>query len=98
MRLLGIRRAKLKDPELRDTFERYGQSTMQVVLGTTNYIWHKNQNLVADKFRDDLLAWLTEEHDKTDLRESWLLLMEIAITVLVGAEVCFEVYDHCWKG
>ena len=46
MRWFQIRKAKI-DPELRETFERYGVVGMQVALSVTNYIVHKGQQVVV---------------------------------------------------
>jgi len=40
-----------------------------------------------------LLPWLTEQHDMAERRETWLLLMEVAIVILVGAELFFSVIE-----
>lgn len=60
---------------------------MQVVLGSTTYFFHDGKEQLVSNFREPLLAWLTEEYDKKDRRDNWLLLLEIAITVLVAIEV-----------
>jgi hypothetical protein len=87
MRWFRIREANNIDPELRKTFERYGTVGMQVSLGDMNHFKHQGQTLKADMVLDDLLAWLTEQSDKTERKETWSLMMEIAITILVAAEL-----------
>lgn len=86
MRWFRIHTAKI-DPQLRKTFERYGTIGMQIALGDMNHFKHQGQTMKADEVLDELLAWLTEESDKADLKSTWSLMMEIAITILVAAEL-----------
>jgi hypothetical protein len=86
MRWIRIREAKI-DPELRETFERYGVATMQVMLTTTARFQHKEGHIMAEKVLESLLPWLTEQHDIADRKETWSLTMEAAITVFVLAEL-----------
>jgi len=90
MRWFRIRNAKV-DPELRETFERYGVATMQTILGTTNWFWHKGKGLLAQNVSDDLLPWLTEQYDRAERKETWSLTMEAAITFFVVAEVLLSI-------
>ena len=85
MRWIRIRKAKI-DPELRETFERYGEATMQTLLATTNYFVHKGKEITAMQARSDLLPWLTEQYDRAERKETWLLTMEVAITIFVVLE------------
>jgi len=88
MRWFSIRKANI-DPALRETFERYGVVGMQVTMGTHHQFFHQGQYRAAhDKpFLDDLLHWLTEQFDRAERKETWLITMETAIVVLVGIEV-----------
>ena len=90
MRLLRLPKADI-DSGLRETFEQYGEVTMQVALGAANYIHHKGQAVSVGEIRGPLLKWLTEQYDKADRRESWLLVMEVAITVLVLGELAISI-------
>jgi hypothetical protein len=38
-----------------------------------------------------LLPWLSEQYDIVERRETWLMVMEIAITVLVATELIFSI-------
>src|SRR6266496_5664861 len=90
MRWFGIRDANI-DPELRKTFERYGTVGMQIALGDMNHFVHQGMNVKAqDKMLEPVLSWLTEQYDKQDRKDTWLLTMEIAITIFVGAELVIE--------
>ena len=86
MRWFQIRKAKI-DPDLRETFERYGVVGMQVALSATNYIVHNGQQVVVEKVVDSLLPWLTEQYDRAERKETWSLTMEVAITIFVAAEL-----------
>jgi hypothetical protein len=96
MRLFSVRRAKNLDSELRKTFERYGQVGMQIALGDMNHFIHQGKTVKADSVLDSVLDWLTEQSDNHDLKDNWLLLMEIAITVFVLGELIFDLtHWHC---
>jgi hypothetical protein len=100
MRWLQIREAKI-DPELRKTFDRYGVSSLQILLSTnTTAFRHQGSIYSVGKFETELLDWLTEKSDETERRETWSLSMEVAITVLVGIEVLPTVVRFvrgiCW--
>jgi len=77
----------MADPELRETFEQHGTLTMQMFLSTTNYFQHKDKALNSRDVRPDLLAWLTEQYDRAERKETWMLTMDVAITIFVGIEV-----------
>jgi hypothetical protein len=92
-----VRRADI-DPELRKTFEQYGVSVMQQLLVNQDHIFlHKNQQVTARGFSFVLLAWLTEQYDRAQRKETFNLLMEIAILVFVGLEVIFAAADFISK-
>jgi hypothetical protein len=87
MRWFGIRRANI-DPALRQTFEQHGVGTMQTLLAAQDRQFvHLGQRLDANRVRDSLLPWLTEQYDRAERKETWNLTMEAAITVLVAVEV-----------
>src|SRR5437879_4042331 len=91
MRWCHPRKANI-DTELRETFEQYGLVSMQVVLGATNFIYHKGKSVSAELIRDPLLQWLREEYDKEDIRRTWSITMEVAITFLVAVEVLLQLF------
>jgi hypothetical protein len=92
MRWFTIRSAKV-DSELRKTFERYGTVGMQISLGDMNHFVHQGRPMKADAVLESVLAWLTEQYDKADLKETWLITMEIAITLFVGGELFVETWN-----
>ncbi|MGB8802702.1 MAG: hypothetical protein WCC97_18640 [Candidatus Acidiferrales bacterium] len=83
MRWFSIRKATI-DSDFRETFEQYGVATMQAILATTNYFQHKNTRLMAQDVLLELLPWLTEQYDRAERKETWLITMEAAITIFVG--------------
>ena len=89
MRWFWIRPAKI-DPQLRKTFERYGTVGMQIALGDMNNFVHQGQPMKASQVLDSVLDWLTEQYDKTERKDTWLLAMEIAITIFVLGELIMD--------
>lgn len=88
MRWFTIRTARMKDSSLRTTFEQHGLGTMQGLLAAHDRMfWHQGQWRTANDVRPDLLAWLTEQYDIADLKETWNLTMEAAIVVLIVVEL-----------
>ena len=92
MRWFGIRKATI-DPDLRETFERYGTVAMQVSLGDMNHFKHKGRNMKADEVIDRLLPWLTEQYDRAERKETWSITMEAAITLFVAGELGIEIVN-----
>jgi hypothetical protein len=87
VRWFRIRSAKI-DPALRETFEQHGVGTMQTLLAAPDRPFvHKGERIDANRVRDSLLPWLTEQYDRAERKETWNLTMEAAITLLVGIEV-----------
>jgi hypothetical protein len=41
----------------------------------------------STKYRDELLAWLTEEYEKAELRHTWSMTMEFLITIFAFFEL-----------
>lgn len=87
MRWFHIRRAKI-DAEWRKTFERYGVLSMQVVLALGGNIKHRGERIGIDTgLMDRMQLWLTEQYDRAERKETWLITMEVAITIFVAMEV-----------
>jgi len=96
MRWYGIRRAEIK-PEHRAMFEQYGVNTTQVLLATNG--WFRvpanvafGGMLYANAVQDPLLAWLTEQYDRAERKETWSITMEAAITAFVLAELVLAIF------
>jgi hypothetical protein len=75
-------------------YEQYGKNVMQVILATTNYLVYKGKNVSAVDIVDSLLPWLTEQHDRDERRETWLITMEVSITILVLGEVMLALFPR----
>ncbi|HEY3038062.1 MAG TPA: hypothetical protein VGJ66_04955 [Pyrinomonadaceae bacterium] len=90
MRLYEVRRAKI-NPGFRKTFEQYGMVVMQNLMANQDHAFlHEGGRINAGIVVNDLLPWLTEQHDLVERRENWMMVMEIAIVILVAAELCFS--------
>jgi hypothetical protein len=82
-----FRRVKI-DPELRKTFERYGEVTMQMLLATNATTYrHQGSLTTVELYLAPLLDWLTEQYARKETKETWSLMMEAAITIFVAAEL-----------
>jgi hypothetical protein len=85
MHRFRVRKADI-NPELRSTFERYGLGTMQNLLARAGQFRHLESLTNVSMVENDLLAWLTEQYDRAERKETWSLAMEAAITIFVIAE------------
>ena len=92
MKWLRIRKANI-DPQLRETFERYGTGTMQMLLANNTPYRHPNQGSMTaiERYLTELLNWLTEQYDIAERKETWSLTMEVAITIFVAAELVLSI-------
>jgi hypothetical protein len=86
MRWFRVREARV-DTKLREMFEQYGPGAAQMVLATGHYFRNAKEVMRADAVLDSLLPWLTEQYDRAERKETWLITMEVAITVFVLAEL-----------
>jgi hypothetical protein len=97
MRWLGVRKAKIPQ-DMRDAFEQAGTMQIQALLF---HGWINRDGLPdtlqrvstpgSSVERQAALEWLTEKGDVAELRETWNLTMEAAITVLVLVSVALDV-------
>jgi hypothetical protein len=85
-----FREAKI-DPEFRKTFEQYGTLGMQVVLALGGNVKHQSQRIPVDEMMIDVLSWLTEQYHRAEVKETWSLTMEVAITVFVLGELLLSI-------
>jgi hypothetical protein len=93
MRWILIREAKI-DREIREMFEQYGLTTMQLNLALGDYVEHKGKIHPIKNISSSLLPWLTEQYDRAERKESWSMIMEVAITILVAAELLILIFKH----
>lgn len=96
MHWLTVRKAKIK-PEQKQTFEQYGPFVMQLALKDQGIRDHTGSLLNVELVREALLQWLTERADREERKEWWNFAMEVAITLLVGAELFMSLLTF-WCG
>jgi hypothetical protein len=87
-----IRRAQI-DAEFRKTFEHYGVSVMQQILAGQGSFWDAKRAewIYWNDYRVFLPPWLTEQYDRAERKETWMITMEAAVTVLVLFEVILSI-------
>jgi hypothetical protein len=88
MRWFLVRKAVIPEGE-RDVFERFGVNVIGAVLGGG---FNPRAIEIQPVYNDDnvrahALAWMTEQYDRTDRKETWLITMEVSITGFVFAEL-----------
>ena len=86
MRWFRIRKAKI-EPELRTTLEQYGAQVIQQILSQGTNFRYQGRATWIEAVREQVLAWLTERYDREERKETWQITMEVAVTVLVAAEL-----------
>ena len=74
-------------------FERFGVNVIGGVLGGG---FNPRAVEIQDVYNNDAvrayaLAWMTEQHDRTERTENWMFVMEVAITVFVFAELLLSI-------
>jgi hypothetical protein len=90
MRWFHIRRAMIDDM-MRKTFEQYGVQFVQQSLAIGKEFRYLGKTMWVEDLRQPILAWLTEQFDRAERKDTWQTTMEAAITVLVGAELIFSI-------
>ena len=97
MRWFRIRKAAAIPKSERDIFERLGASAIQLVLfsGFSGPQTTEIQKALYGnaETRNHAEAWLTEQYDCAERKETWSLTMEAAITVLVAVELLFSILN-----
>ena len=81
MRWFRIRKADI-DPTLREAYEQSGVISLQLEYAVKHIVRGMQAGERTPAPPDDtaLLAWLTEQYDRTERKETWGLTLEIAIT------------------
>lgn len=97
MRWFRIRRAALIPESERDLFERFGASVVSIILcsGFSGPQTTEPQRALYGnrETREHAEAWLTEQYDRAERKETWSLTMEAAITVFVAVELLFSILN-----
>src|SRR5262245_50952657 len=93
MRWFWIRKANI-DPTLRAAYEQYGVVSLQLEYAVKKYVRGMPDGVRTPARLDGaaLLAWLTEQYDRTERKETWGLTLEVVITVFIAVEVLSLVY------
>jgi hypothetical protein len=91
MRFFRIRAARIPDED-RHLFERYGSAVIgfMVASGAAPRAEELRPVYFTPERTVSAVAWLTEQYDRAERKESWSILMEASITVFVLAEVAFS--------
>ncbi|MGA2274853.1 MAG: hypothetical protein ABSH00_14950 [Bryobacteraceae bacterium] len=90
MKWFGIRKAAIQKDH-RDLFERFGAPLVGTVLygGFSGPATTEPQKTLYgnSEARKPAEEWLTEQYDRAERRETWLITMEAAVTAFVAAEL-----------
>jgi hypothetical protein len=80
------------DTNVREALEVRGAETIRAVLIEDSFVLETagGERFTLGDHEKSVLLWLKEQADKAERRETWLIIMEIAITVFVGLELIFS--------
>jgi hypothetical protein len=97
MRWLRIRRAAIP-PERRDLFERLGAPVISLAITSGFHAPAPQLHPLYDdsEVRNNATAWLTEQYDRAERKETWSLTMEAAITIFVAVELALSAVTIAW--
>ena len=72
-------------PATRVVLEQHGTETIRTLLVMRNWVLDTGDGarFAIDDNRKFILSWLKEQADREERRETWLITMEIAITLFV---------------
>ena len=89
-----VRKAAIPKDQ-RDVFERFGVNVIGGVLGGgfTPAALEIKPVYNNETVRAQALKWMTEEHDRTERKENWMFVMEVAITLFVLIEMVISIVD-----
>jgi hypothetical protein len=88
--MLKIRKAVIDAP-LRARFERYGVPVIQQMLSHVRF--RDEQDFAnVETYQVQIMAWLTEEHDRAERKANVSLAMEAGILILVALEVAHIIW------
>ena len=99
MRWFRIRKAEIK-PRFREHFEELGAEIVRAYftqpIGVV--VWEdEGGKWPVSALREPMQFWLREQYDRAERKETWLMTMEIAITILVAAELFMSVLDFHYR-
>ena len=95
MRWFRVRKANIK-PRYREHFEELGVEIVRAYftqpIGVV--VWEdEERRWTVQALREPMQFWLREQYDHTERKDTWLMTMEVAITILVAAELLMSVLD-----
>jgi hypothetical protein len=96
MRWCRIRSVEL-EPLKRQILEQYGVQIVQLKLVNGQDAWMAVEGKSIRVDRQETLDWLTEQYDRAERKETWMITMEAAVTVFVFAELLFSVVGYIFK-
>ena len=90
-----VRKAEIR-PDYRQHFEELGVEIVRAYftqpIGVV--VWEdKGGKWPVGALREPMQLWLREEYDRAEQKDTWLMTMEIAITILVAAELFMSILD-----
>ena len=93
MRWLEIRKANIL-PRFRERFEELGVEIVRAYftqpIGVV--VWEDDGGRwTVEALHEPMQLWLREQYDRAERKESWLITMEMAITILVATELFMSV-------
>ena len=96
MRWFRVRKADIKQ-DYRDHFEELGVEIVRAYftqpIGTVVYKDPKQGDFTVRNLHEFMQPWLREQYDRSERKETWSMTMEIAITILVAAELFMSILD-----
>ena len=99
VRWFNVRNANI-DENYRQRFEELGVEIVRAyfTLPSGTLVWEDETGVrVVRDLRVPMQSWLREQHDRTERKDSWLMTMEIAITILVAAELVMSVLGFYYR-
>jgi hypothetical protein len=90
-----VRKAKISDT-LRTSLEQHGVQVVQQVVADSVGTAQANCPGTDWDMRHTLL-WLTEQYQREDQKHTWSVTMEVAIILLIAAELTFSVINFMHK-
>ena len=99
MRWFRVRKASIKS-RYRQHFEELGVEIVRAYftqpIGVV--VWEDDGGRwTVQALREPMQSWLREQYDCAERKDTWLLTMEIAITILVAAELLMSVLDFYYR-
>jgi hypothetical protein len=97
MRWFRIRRATIL-PAIRTDLERIGVAVVQQRLAAGGFGIHEASPGEAALYQEAALAWLSEQYDKAERKETWQITMEAAVTIFVLFELLVGIGTLAFMG